>query len=201
MRTRPGNPYPLGATRDGSAVTFAIFSEGAAGIELCLIDAAGCGLGQQVVKFKTMVKQLHDVGIEVIRHSRRHRMPDTVRILVVDDDAEMRALLVDELRHEGYQLTEAADGAEAVLACRTSEFDVILMDKNMPGPSGLDLLPGFRRTCPHAHIIMMTAFGDVPSYVEAAEKGAADFLFKPFRIEEMKAAIRKALTPDAPSPA
>jgi DNA-binding NtrC family response regulator len=128
-------------------------------------------------------------------------MPDTVRILVVDDDAEMRALLVDELRHEGYQLTEAADGAEAVLACRTSEFDVILMDKNMPGPSGLDLLPGFRRTCPHAHIIMMTAFGDVPSYVEAAEKGAADFLFKPFRIEEMKAAIRKALTPDAPSPA
>ena len=136
-----------------------------------------------------------------LRHSRRHRMPDTVRILVVDDDAEMRALLVDELRHEGYQLTEAADGAEAVLACRTSEFDVILMDKNMPGPSGLDLLPGFRRTCPHAHIIMMTAFGDVPSYVEAAEKGAADFLFKPFRIEEMKAAIRKALTPDAPSPA
>lgn len=128
-------------------------------------------------------------------------MPDTVRILVVDDDAEMRALLVDELRHEGYQLTEAADGAEAVLACRTSEFDVILMDKNMPGPSGLDLLPGFRRTCPHAHIIMMTAFGDVPSYVEAAEKGAADFLFKPFRIEEMKAAIRKALTPDASSPA
>jgi len=136
-----------------------------------------------------------------LRHSRRHRMPDTVRILVVDDDAEMRALLVDELRHEGYQLTEAADGAEAVLACRTSEFDVILMDKNMPGPSGLDLLPGFRRTCPQAHIIMMTAFGDVPSYMEAAEKGAADFLFKPFRIEEMKAAIRKALTPDAPSPA
>ena len=128
-------------------------------------------------------------------------MPDTVRILVVDDDAEMRALLVDELRHEGYQLTEAADGAEAVLACRTSEFDVILMDKNMPGPSGLDLLPGFRRVCPRSQIIMMTAYGDVPSFMEAVEKGAVEYLFKPFRIEEMKAAIRKALTPDAPSPA
>jgi DNA-binding NtrC family response regulator len=128
-------------------------------------------------------------------------MADTVRILVVDDEPEMRALLVDELRREGYQVTEAGDGAEAVLACRTGEFEVILMDKNMPGPSGLDLLPGFRRTCPQARIIMMTAFGDVPSYVEAAEKGAADFLFKPFRIEEMKAAIRKALGTNASSSA
>jgi len=128
-------------------------------------------------------------------------MADPVRILVVDDEPEMRALLVDELRRDGYQVSEAGDGAEAVLACRTTEFDVILMDKNMPGPSGLDLLPGFRRTCPRARIIMMTAFGDVPSYVEAAEKGAADFLFKPFRIEEMRAAIRKALAADARSSA
>ena len=114
-------------------------------------------------------------------------------VLVVDDDPEMRALLLDELRAEGYEVAEAGDGAEAVLAVRGREFDVILMDKNMPGPSGLDLLPGLRRTCPHSRIIMMTAFGDVPSYVEAAEKGAVDFLFKPFRIDDMKAAIRKAL--------
>lgn len=128
-------------------------------------------------------------------------MPQPVRILVVDDDAEMRALLSDELRQEGYQVAEAADGAEAALACRSQEFDVILMDKNMPGPSGLDLLPGFRRACPRSRIIMMTAFGDVPSYVEAAERGAADYLFKPFRMEEMKVAIRKALGVQARSPA
>ena len=128
-------------------------------------------------------------------------MPDTTRVLVVDDDAEMRALLVSELRREGYQVVDAADGAEATLACCRSEFDIILMDKNMPGPSGLELLPGFRRSYPHAQIIMMSAFGDLSSFVEAAEKGAADFLFKPFRIEAMKAVVRKALTPDAPSPA
>jgi DNA-binding NtrC family response regulator len=114
------------------------------------------------------------------------------RILVVDDDAEMRALLLEELRHEGYDVAEARDGAEAVLAVRAGNYDVILMDKNMPGPSGLDLLPGFRRTCPQSRIIMMTAFGDVPSYVEALEKGAVEYLFKPFRMEEMKAAIRRA---------
>lgn len=128
-------------------------------------------------------------------------MTQPARILVVDDDGDMRALLADELRREGYEVTEASDGGEAVLACRRGEFDVILMDKNMPGPSGLDLLPGFRRTCPRTRLIMMTAFGDVPSYVEATEKGAADYLFKPFRIEEMKIAVRKALDLDPTSQA
>jgi len=126
-------------------------------------------------------------------------MPKLRRILVVDDDAEMRALLLDVLRTEGYDVAEAKDGAEAVLAVRNQDFNVILMDKNMPGPSGLDLLPGFRRICPHSRIIMITAFGDVSSYMEAVEKGAVEFLFKPFRMEEMKAAVRKALGLDAAS--
>jgi DNA-binding NtrC family response regulator len=121
------------------------------------------------------------------------------RVLVVEDDAEMRALLLDELRNDGHEVAEAQDGAEAVLALRAGEFDVILMDKNLPGPSGLDLLPGFRRLCPRSRIIMMTAFGDVPSYVEAVEKGAVEFLFKPFSMREMKAAIQKALGSDAES--
>jgi DNA-binding NtrC family response regulator len=122
------------------------------------------------------------------------------RILVVDDDAEMRALLLDVLEKEGYEVGEAIDGAQAVLALRAREFDLILIDKNMPGPSGLDLLPGLRRVCPRSQFIMMTAYGDVPSYIEAVEKGAAEFLFKPFRMEELKAAITKALgTNPAPS--
>lgn len=118
-------------------------------------------------------------------------------ILVVDDDPEMRALLVDVLRNEGYEVAEAKDGTDAVLALRARRFDLILMDKNMPGPSGLDLLPGFRRVCPDSQVIMMTAFGDVPSYMEAVEKGAVEYLFKPFRMEELKAAIAKALRADA----
>lgn len=120
-------------------------------------------------------------------------------ILVVDDDPEMRALLLDVLRNEGYEVAEAKDGTEAVLAIRAREYDVILMDKNMPGPSGLDLIPGFRRVCPRSQIIMMTAYGDVPSFMEAVEKGAVEYLFKPFRMEEMKAAVSKALGRDAGS--
>lgn len=120
-------------------------------------------------------------------------------VLVVDDDPEMRALILDVLQQEGYEVVEAKDGAEAVRALRSRDFDIILMDKNMPGPTGLDLLPGLQRVCPHSRVIMMTAFGDVPSYMEAVEKGAAEYLFKPFRMEEMKAAIRKALGLDTAS--
>lgn len=120
-------------------------------------------------------------------------------ILVVDDDPEMRALLLDVLRNEGYEVAEAKDGTEAVLAIRARPFDVILMDKNMPGPSGLDLIPGFRRVCPRSQIIMMTAYGDVPSFMEAVEKGAVEYLFKPFRMEEMKTAISRALGRDVES--
>lgn len=126
-------------------------------------------------------------------------MAKAASVLVVDDDPEMRALVLDVLRNEGYEVVEAKDGTEAVLALRAREFDVILMDKNMPGPSGLDLLPGFQRVCPRSRIIMMTAFGDVPSYMEALEKGAVEYLFKPFRMEEMKAAIQKALGAKADS--
>jgi two-component system response regulator (stage 0 sporulation protein F) len=115
------------------------------------------------------------------------------RVLVVDDDAEMRALLLDVLRQEGYEVAEAEDGAGAVLALRDRPYDVILIDKNMPGPSGLDLLSGLRSVAPRSRTIMMTAFGDLASYVEAIEKGALEFLFKPFRMDEMRAAVAKAL--------
>lgn len=128
-------------------------------------------------------------------------MARTRRVLIVDDDAEMRALLLDVLQKDGYEVTEAKDGTEAVLELRAGECDLVLIDKNMPGPSGLDLLPGLRRICPRAQFIMMTAYGDVPTYMEALEKGAAEFLFKPFRLEELKTAIAKALDADAADPA
>jgi two-component system, NtrC family, response regulator AtoC len=126
-------------------------------------------------------------------------MPDCT-ILIVDDDAEMRALLVEVLGHEGYRVAEAADGAEALIRLRSESFDGIIIDKNMPGLSGLDLLPGLRMICPEAPIILITAFGDASTYVEALEKGAFEYIFKPFRLEDLLRVLRRAVPPQGQHP-
>jgi DNA-binding NtrC family response regulator len=116
------------------------------------------------------------------------------RVLVVDDDAEMRALLADVLGNEGYAVEGVANGAEALIRLRTEAFGAIVLDKNMPGLSGLDLLPGLRTICPDTPVIMITAFGDVGTYVDAMEKGAFEYVFKPFRMEELVVVLRRALS-------
>jgi DNA-binding NtrC family response regulator len=112
----------------------------------------------------------------------------------VDDDAEMRALLVDVLSEEGYDVEQVPNGAEALIRLRTESFAAIVLDKNMPGLSGLDLLPGLRTICPETPIIMITAFGDVATYVDAMEKGAFTYIFKPFRMEELLQVLQRALS-------
>lgn len=127
----------------------------------------------------------------------------SARLLVVDDDTEMRALLADVLSGEGYVVAEAANGAEALIRLRAEPFAAIVLDKNMPGLSGLDLLPGLRTICPDMPVILITAFGDVASYVDAMEKGAFAYVFKPFRMEELLKTLERAVArPDraAPSP-
>ncbi|MFI5338791.1 MAG: response regulator [Candidatus Methylomirabilales bacterium] len=117
------------------------------------------------------------------------------RILVVDDDADMRALLADVLNDEGYVVELVPNGAEALIRLRTESFAAIVLDKNMPGLSGLDLLPGLRTICPETPVILITAFGDVSTYMDAMDKGAFEFIFKPFRMEELLRTLRRALPP------
>lgn len=115
------------------------------------------------------------------------------RLLVVDDDGEMRALLAEVLSVEGYEVEQAANGAEALIRLRTASFAAIILDKNMPGLSGLDLLPGLRTMCPEMPVILITAFGDIATYVDAVEKGAYAYLFKPFQMQELQQAVDRAL--------
>jgi DNA-binding NtrC family response regulator len=121
------------------------------------------------------------------------------RILVVDDDGEMRALLAEVLREAGYDVKEAVNGAEALIRLRAEPFTAIVLDKNMPGLSGLDLLPGMRVICPGTPIVLITAFGDVGTYVDAIERGACAYLFKPFRMEELLQTLERALAAPQPS--
>jgi len=125
------------------------------------------------------------------------------RLLVVEDDPEMREFLTDTLTGEGFLTDAAGDGAEALIRLRAQPFAAVLLDKNMPGLSGLDLLPSLRTMCPNTPIILTTAFGSAETEREAATKGAYDYLPKPFSTQSLLAAIRRALEPHdvvAPSP-
>ena len=121
------------------------------------------------------------------------------RVLIVDDDREMRALLADVLGEAGYDVTEAADGARALIRLRSESFAAIILDKNMPGLSGLDLLPGLRTICPETPVILITAFGDVETYVDAMEKGATAYIFKPFRMRELLEELQRGVALPIPS--
>jgi DNA-binding NtrC family response regulator len=117
------------------------------------------------------------------------------RLLVVEDDPEMRDLLTDVLHEEGFLTESAGDGAEALIRLRTGAFAAVLLDKNMPGLSGLDLLPSLRTMCPSTPVILTTAFGNAGTEQEAATKGAYAYLPKPFTTQSLLDAIRRALEP------
>ncbi len=133
-------------------------------------------------------------------YNRGSEDPPRARILVVDDDGEMRDLLAEILADEGYGAEQAADGAEALSRLRQQPFAAVIMDKNMPGVNGLDLLPGLRALCPRTPVILISAFGDAGSFVDALREGAYEFLFKPFRIEELLRVVRQALASVEPVP-
>jgi two-component system OmpR family response regulator len=114
-------------------------------------------------------------------------------ILVLDDDTEMRALLVEVLRQEGYLVEEAANGAEAFSRLRTKSFAAIIMDKNLPGLGGLYLLSGLRVICRETPVILITTLYDSATYLEGLKKGALEYVFKPFRIEELLRVLRRVL--------
>ncbi len=115
------------------------------------------------------------------------------RVLVVDDEKNMRWVLGQALSGEGYEVTEAADGKEAMDAVNDSAPDIMVLDHRMPAPDGMEVLRRVRSKGLSFPIIMLTAHGNVATAVEAMKAGASEYLTKPFDLEELKLAIEKAL--------
>ena len=136
------------------------------------------------------------MGSSTDAHGDRSQPGARPRLLVVDDDAEMRDLLAEVLDDEGYEVIQVQDGAEALIRLRGGTFAAIVLDKNMPGLGALDLLPGLRVICPETPVIVITAFGTPDSYAEAVEKGAFAYLFKPFPMGELVSTVGRALQRD-----
>ena len=116
-----------------------------------------------------------------------------VRLLVVDDEAPLRRVLVELLRASGHDVEEAASGRLALEALRTKPRDLVLLDLHMEDGSGLETLPEIRRLPEAPAVIVLTGRADVHTAVEAMKAGAADFLQKPADATQLEAAIVRAL--------
>lgn len=114
------------------------------------------------------------------------------RLLIVEDDPEMRRLLAEFLRGEGFLVDQAADGAEALRRVRQGSFGTVVLDKNLPDGSGLEILRRLRALIPDTPVILITAFGDARTHEEAFTRGAYDLLLKPFNLDDLLDVLRKA---------
>jgi two-component system KDP operon response regulator KdpE len=124
---------------------------------------------------------------------------NTGRILVVDDEPQIRRVLRATLSGQGYEVEDARSGEEALVAVRKHRFDLILLDVNMPGIGGMQACREIREGSEVA-IIMLTARNAEQDKVEALDAGADDYITKPFGMPELLARIRAALRrlPTAP---
>jgi two-component system nitrogen regulation response regulator GlnG len=119
------------------------------------------------------------------------------RILVADDEPSIRWLLDRLLRQAGHSVTIVEDGAAALAATTAEPFDVAFMDIRMPGLDGLDALSRLRAESPDTAVIVMTAHGSVRAAVEAMQRGAYDYLTKPFDNDEVLLLVERALSAKA----
>ena len=118
-------------------------------------------------------------------------MNDSIRILVVDDETSQRELVSGYLKKQGFEVFSAANGEAALELFRQAPMELILTDQRMPGLSGLELLNAARAINPETQVIVMTAYGNVESAVEAMKAGAADYLTKPLHLEELRQKIQR----------
>ena len=119
--------------------------------------------------------------------------PDAPHLLVVDDDARLRALLQRFLAEQGFRITAAADAAAARRALAAFAFDLVVLDVMMPGESGIELVESLRREGQDVPVLMLTARGAPDDRIAGLEAGVDDYLGKPFDPRELALRIRTIL--------
>jgi len=117
-------------------------------------------------------------------------MNQNPRLLRVDDDDDFRHIFAEALEQEGFEVTEIGDGAEAIRLARESTFDIAILDLQMPGIGGMELLKIFRAELPSTDCVMVTGHQELPLAIEAVRLGAKEFLSKPLNIGELVIRIK-----------
>ncbi|AMV71968.1 response regulator [Desulfuromonas carbonis] len=121
------------------------------------------------------------------------------KILIVDDEENARLGLGKLLTQEGYEVNSVANGFEALQFLGRHQVNLVISDINMPEMNGLAFLRELHRSYPETHVIMITAYGGVESYLEAMNLGAFEYIHKPVKLEELKSVMNK-IAADKSSP-
>jgi DNA-binding NtrC family response regulator len=115
------------------------------------------------------------------------------KILIVDDELIMRESLAGWLERDGHTVDKAASGEEALEKCEKTRYDILLLDIKMEGMSGLEVLKKVKENDPDVSVVMITAYGSIPSAIEAMKSGAYEYLLKPFDPDELMMLIEKII--------
>jgi len=114
-------------------------------------------------------------------------------ILVVDDESSMREFLEILLSKDGHQVSAAPDAAAALRRVAEGELDLVITDLRLGGDSGLEVLKGVKQSAPATEVVMMTAFATTETAIQAMKAGAHDYVLKPFKVDELRLVVQKAL--------
>ena len=119
-------------------------------------------------------------------------MDNFPKLLLVDDEEQFRETLAKRLTATGYTVDDASGGMEALEKLSAEKFDVVILDIQMPGMSGLEILSEIRARHIGVEVIMLTGHGEVSSAVEGMRLGAYDYLMKPYEYEYLVVKIQEA---------
>jgi two-component system response regulator FlrC len=115
------------------------------------------------------------------------------QILIADDDLSMRMALAESLEQCGFEVETAENGADALSKFQRGKFEVVITDMRMPKMTGMDVLRGVKKISSQTPVILITAYGTVKTAVEAMKEGAAEFIMKPFSLDDLEFAVKNVL--------
>ncbi len=114
------------------------------------------------------------------------------RLLLVDDEIPFVANLLKLLSRRGYEVSTVHDGDSALRVVQEREFDVVILDQNMPGKDGITVLKELKKKQPHLEVVILTGYGSVDMALKGFELGIYDYTSKPIQLGDLEAKIRQA---------
>ncbi len=123
----------------------------------------------------------------------RHEPKERPEILVVDDDPMVRDIVVESIRVAGYNVDVCGDGFEALKKNEEKNYDFIVTDMRLPGMDGLSLIKRLKASSSTTDVIVITGYGTIENAVECMKAGALEYLIKPFTVDQIQVAVKKAI--------